>query len=121
VPIVGAFVSGTVAVLVALVDAGQPGLLAGGGVVKALMVLGLILLVQQIEGNILQPVIMSRAVKIHPLVVIIAVTFGILLAGIIGALVAVPVVAVLNTVVRRLNHYHERQQQLPQTRPVTES
>lgn len=119
VPIVGAFVSGTVAVLVALVDAPQPGLLAGGGVVKALMVLGLILLVQQIEGNILQPVIMSRAVKIHPLVVIIAVTFGILLAGIIGALVAVPVVAILNTVVRRLNHYHERQQ-LPQVRPAPE-
>src|SRR5690606_28913691 len=119
VPIVGAFVSGTVAVLVALVDAPQPGLLAGGGVVKALMVLGLILLVQQLEGNVLQPVIRGRAVKIHPLVVIIAVTFGILLAGIIGALVAVPVVAILNTVVRRLNHYQERQQ-LPQVRPAPE-
>ena len=106
VPIVGAFLSGTVAVLVALVDADQPGLLNGGGIIKAVMVLGLILLVQQIEGNILQPVIMSRAVQIHPLAVIIAVTAGILLAGIIGALVAVPVVAVLNTVVRRLNQYH---------------
>jgi predicted PurR-regulated permease PerM len=106
VPIVGAFVSGTVAVLVALVDAPLPGLLNGGGVIKALMVLGLILLVQQIEGNVLHPVIMSRAVKIHPLAIIIAVTAGILLAGIIGALVAVPIVAVLNTVVRRLNQYH---------------
>jgi predicted PurR-regulated permease PerM len=106
VPIVGAFVSGTVAVLVALVDAQEPGVLNGGGPVKALLVLGLILLVQQIEGNILQPVIMSRAVQVHALAVIIAVTAGILLAGIIGALVAVPVVAVLNTVVRRLNLYH---------------
>lgn len=116
VPIVGAFVSGTVAVLVALVDAPVPNghLLEGGGILKALMVLGLIILVQQIEGNILQPVIMSRAVKIHPLAVIIAVTAGILLAGIIGALVAVPVVAILNSVVRRLNHYHHHH---PHPRP----
>lgn len=116
VPIVGAFVSGTVAVLVALVDAPVPNghLLEGGGILKALMVLGLIILVQQIEGNILQPVIMSRAVKIHPLAVIIAVTAGILLAGIIGALVAVPVVAILNSVIRRLNHYHHHH---PHPRP----
>ena len=109
VPLIGAFVSGAVAVLVALVDAQVPdgGFLEGGGIVKALLVLGLIILVQQIEGNILQPVIMSRAVQIHPLAVIIAVTSGILLAGIIGALVAVPVVAVLNTVVRRLNRYRK--------------
>jgi predicted PurR-regulated permease PerM len=105
IPIVGAFASGTVAVLVALVDAPEPGVLDGGGIVKALMVLGLIILVQQIEGNILQPVIMSRAVQIHPLAVIIAVTAGVLLAGIMGALVAVPIVAILNTVVRRLNRY----------------
>jgi predicted PurR-regulated permease PerM len=106
IPIIGAFLSGTVAVLVALVDEQQPGLLDGGGIGKALMVLGLIILVQQIEGNLLQPVIMSRAVQVHPLAVIIAVTAGALLAGIIGALVAVPIVAMLNTVVRRLNHYH---------------
>ncbi|HEY8474537.1 MAG TPA: AI-2E family transporter [Natronosporangium sp.] len=107
IPIIGAFLSGTVAVLVALVDEQEPGLLDGGGIAKALMVLGLILLVQQIEGNLLQPVIMSRAVQIHPLAVIIAVTAGALLAGIIGALVAVPIVAVLNSVIRRLNRYHQ--------------
>jgi predicted PurR-regulated permease PerM len=106
VPMIGAFVSGTVAVLVALVDAPGDGLLNGGGPIKALMVLGLILLVQQVEGNVLLPVIMSRAVKIHPLAVIIAVTAGALLAGIIGALMAVPIVAVLNAVIRRLNRYH---------------
>src|SRR5690606_29147123 len=77
VPIVGAFVSGTMAVLVAFVD---------DGLVKALLVLGVVLLVQQLEGNVLQPVIMSRAVKIHPLAVIIAVTGGIIVGGIIGAL-----------------------------------
>lgn len=116
VPIVGAFVSGSVAVLVALVDTPGPGLLEGGGVVKALMVLGLILLVQQLEGNVLQPVIMSRAVKIHALAVIIAVTAGILVAGVLGALVSVPVVAVINTVVRRLRAYHHRPPAAPADR-----
>jgi predicted PurR-regulated permease PerM len=108
VPIIGSFISGTVAVLVALVDAPEPGVLDGGGLVKALMVLGVVILVQQVEGHVLQPVIMSRAVDIHPLAVVIAVTGGAILAGLIGALVAVPVVAVLNTVIRRLNHYHHR-------------
>jgi putative heme transporter len=107
VPMIGAFISGTIAVLVALVDAPGDGVLDGGGPIKALMVLGLILLVQQVEGHLLLPLIISRAVKIHPLAVIIAVTAGTLLAGIIGALVAVPIVAVLNAVVRRLNRYHQ--------------
>jgi predicted PurR-regulated permease PerM len=102
VPIVGAFVSGSVAVVVALVS--DPGT---GGFIKALIVLGIVILVQQIEGNILQPFIVSKMVRIHPLAVIIAVLAGILLAGIIGALVAVPVVAVLNTVIRRLNAYRD--------------
>jgi predicted PurR-regulated permease PerM len=102
VPIVGAFVSGSVAVVVALVS--DPGT---GGFIKALIVLGIVILVQQIEGNILQPFIVSKMVRIHPLAVIIAVLAGILLAGIIGALVAVPIVAVLNTVIRRLNAYRD--------------
>ena len=108
VPIVGAFVSGTMAVVVAFVD---------DGLVKALLVLGVVLLVQQIEGNVLQPVIMSRAVKIHPLAVIVAVTGGILVGGIIGALVAVPLVAVINTTVRRLNHYRYLPTDLGEVRP----
>ncbi|HEU4347490.1 MAG TPA: AI-2E family transporter [Actinoplanes sp.] len=93
VPIIGASISGTVAVLVALVDRGW---------VIALFVLGAVILVQQIEGHILQPLIMGRAVAIHPLVVIIGIAAGVVLAGIIGALVAVPLVAVLNTGIRRL-------------------
>ena len=93
IPIVGASVSGAVAVLVALVDRGW---------VIALVILGAVIMVQQLEGHVLQPLIMGRAVAIHPLVVIIGIASGVVLAGIIGALVAVPLIAVLNTGVRRL-------------------
>jgi predicted PurR-regulated permease PerM len=94
IPIVGASVSGAVAVLVALVDQGW---------VVSLIVLGAVILVQQVEGHVLQPLIMGRAVAIHPLVVIVGIASGVVLAGIIGALVAVPLIAVLNTGVRRLS------------------
>ncbi|SDT75671.1 AI-2E family transporter [Actinoplanes derwentensis] len=94
VPIVGASISGAVAVLVALVDEGW---------VIALITLGAVILVQQIEGHVLQPLIMGRAVAVHPLAVIIGIACGMVLAGIIGALVAVPLIAVLNTAVRRLS------------------
>ena len=93
IPIVGASVSGAVAVLVALVDRGW---------VIALFVLIAVLIVQQVEGHVLQPLIMGRAVAIHPLVVIIGIASGVVLAGIVGALVAVPLIAVLNTGIRRL-------------------
>jgi putative heme transporter len=93
IPIVGASISGAVAVLVALVDKGW---------VVALIVLGAVILIQQIEGHLLQPLIMGRAVAIHPLVVIIGIASGVVLAGIVGALVAVPLIAVLNTGIRRL-------------------
>jgi putative heme transporter len=93
IPIVGATLSGTVAVLVALVTKG-PG--------WALAVLALIIGIQQLEGHVLQPLIMGRAVAIHPLAVITAIATGSVLAGIVGALVAVPTVAVLNTGIRHL-------------------
>src|SRR4029453_6239280 len=93
VPIVGASISGAVAVLVALVDRGW---------IIALILLGAVIFVQQLEGHVLQPLIMGRAVAIHPLVVIIGLASGVVLAGIIGALVAVPLIAVLNTGIRRL-------------------
>jgi predicted PurR-regulated permease PerM len=103
IPIVGASVSGAVAVLVALVDKGW---------VVALIVLGAVILVQQVEGHVLQPLIMGRAVAIHPLVVILGIACGATLAGIIGALVAVPLIAVLNTGVRRLSR---RRPEVPPT------
>jgi putative heme transporter len=93
VPIVGATVSGAVAVLVALVTRGP---------LVALVVLIAVVVVQQLEGHVLQPLIMGRAVALHPLAVIVAIATGVVLAGIIGALVAVPVVAVLNTGIRHL-------------------
>ncbi|MEU3454007.1 AI-2E family transporter [Micromonospora sp. NPDC006766] len=93
IPIVGAAFSGVVAVLVALVDSGP---------VTALIILGAVIAVQQVEGHVLQPLIMGRAVAIHPLAVIIGIAAGVVLAGIAGALVSVPLIAVLNTAVRRL-------------------
>ena len=72
------------------------------GWIIALILLGAVIVVQQLEGHVLQPLIMGRAVAIHPLVVIIGIASGVVLAGIIGALVAVPLIAVLNTAVRRL-------------------
>jgi putative heme transporter len=96
VPIIGATLSGAVAVLVALVARGP---------IVALILLAAVIAVQQMEGHVLQPIIMGRAVAIHPLAVILAIAGGIVIAGIIGALVAVPIVAVLNTAIRRLVHH----------------
>jgi putative heme transporter len=93
VPIVGATLSGVIAVLVTLVERTP---------LAALVALGIVIAVQQLEGHVLQPLIMGRAVAIHPLAVIVAIAAGVVLAGIIGALVAVPIVAVLNTAVRFL-------------------
>jgi len=89
VPIVGAFVTGFVAVVVAL---------AAKGLFAAVAVLVAILVVQQVEGHILQPLVMGRFVSLHPLGVVLAVTAGSVLAGLVGAVVAVPAAAVLTTV-----------------------
>jgi predicted PurR-regulated permease PerM len=93
IPIVGAFVAGTVAVLVAFVD---------HGLVVALIMLGCVVAVQQIESHVLQPFLMGRFVAIHPLGIIVAIAAGILLAGIPGALVAVPFAAAANAVAQHL-------------------
>lgn len=90
IPIVGAVATGALAVFVALVY---------NGPVIALIMLGIVLLVQQVEGHVLQPLIMGTAVKVHPLGVVVAVATGSLLAGIPGALFAVPVAAVLNVMI----------------------
>lgn len=100
IPLVGAVVSGALAVVVALVT---------NGPFTALMVLVVVLAVQQIEGHVLQPFILGRAVRVHPLAVVLAVAAGGLTAGIGGAVVAVPLVAVLNTVVGYLRAYSTEQ------------
>jgi putative heme transporter len=89
IPIVGAFLSGLVAVLIALVAKGPT---------TALILFAIVLLVQQIEGHVLQPLLLGRAVKVHPLAVVFGIATGTLLAGIVGALLAVPIVAVISTV-----------------------
>ncbi|MDP9397124.1 MAG: AI-2E family transporter [Actinomycetota bacterium] len=90
VPLIGATVTGVVAILIALVS---------NGVTTALIVLGVVLLVQQLEGNVLQPFILGRAVSLHPVAVVLVVTAGSLIAGIAGAVVSVPLAAVVNRVV----------------------
>jgi predicted PurR-regulated permease PerM len=100
IPIIGATISGIVAVVVALVG-------APNGLVTALIVLGIVLAVQQVESNLLQPFLMSRAVKLHPLAIVLAVTAGGFVWGIIGALVAVPLLAIVNGTVRALNRFQE--------------
>ena len=93
VPLVGATVAGSVAVLVALVDQ---------GLVTALLMLGGVILVQQVEAHGLQPFLLGRWVSLHPLGVIVAIASGVLVAGIAGALVAVPLAAAVNAVVQHL-------------------
>jgi putative heme transporter len=89
VPLVGAFVSGGIAVLVAFVTQGP---------VVALLVLAGIVAVQQIEAHLFAPLVMGRMVKVHPLAIVIAISIGGVVFGLIGAVVAVPIVAVVNTV-----------------------
>ena len=91
IPIIGAVVTGALAALVALVT---------NGPTTALIVIGLVLVVQQLEGNVLQPILVGRTLALHPALVIVAVTAGGTLAGITGAFLAVPVVAVGAVMVR---------------------
>ncbi|MFD0365541.1 AI-2E family transporter [Nocardia sp. GCM10030253] len=93
IPIIGAFLAGTVAVFIALVTK---------GFVTALIVLGIIIAVMQLESHVLQPLLLGRAVSIHPLAVVLAITAGVVLGGIAGGLLAVPFVAVMNTAIRSL-------------------
>lgn len=93
IPLVGAIITGFLAVVVALL---------AKGVFYALITLGLIIAVQQLEAHILQPLVMGRAVSIHPLAIVLAIAAGGVLAGIVGALLAVPLVAFLNSSIRVL-------------------
>ncbi|AVH56766.1 MULTISPECIES: AI-2E family transporter [Streptomyces] len=112
IPLVGAVVSGALAVVVALVTQ---------GVFTAVMTLVVVLAVQQIEGHVLQPFILGRAVRVHPLAVVLSVAAGGVVAGIGGAVVAVPLVAVTNTVVVYLRSYAQEPglRQAPEPRGAT--
>ena len=94
IPIVGAVLTGAVAVLLALV---------ANGWVNALIMLAIVLAVQQIESNVLQPIVMGAAVNLHPLAVFLAVSAGIATLGLVGAVFAVPVMAFINEFVKYLS------------------
>jgi putative heme transporter len=98
VPLIGATVAGAVAVLVALVAHGP---------IVALFMLGGVIVVQQLEAHVLQPFLLGRLVAVHPLGVIVAIATGVIVAGIPGALVAVPLAACINAVVLHLAEYAE--------------
>src|SRR5690606_22335793 len=93
IPFLGAITTGALAAFVALVY---------NGPVNALLMLGVVILVNQIEGHVLQPLVMGNAVKVHPLGVVLAVSGGALLAGIPGALFAVPLAASASAIVNAL-------------------
>jgi putative heme transporter len=91
IPVVGATLAGVVAALVALVT---------NGPVVALIVVGIVVAVNQLEGNLLQPVIMGRALSLHPLVILLALTAGTILGGIVGAILSVPTASVIWTAIK---------------------
>jgi putative heme transporter len=93
IPLVGAVIAGFLAVVVALL---------AKGIVYALLTLGLLVVINQLESHLLQPLVMGRAVSIHPLAVVLAISTGGVLAGIVGALLAVPTVAFLNNAMQVL-------------------
>jgi predicted PurR-regulated permease PerM len=98
IPILGSFLAGSVAVLVALVSKGP---------ITALIALAIMVLVMQIEGHILQPLLLGRAVRVHPLAVVLSIAAGLLIGGIFGALIAVPVVACANVAGTYLSRRHD--------------
>ncbi len=108
-PIVGATVAGALAALVALVD---------GGLTTALFVVAATLAIQQLEGNVLQPLILGRAVHLHPLVTAVSVAAGLLLGGVAGAFLAVPFVAAATQVG---NYYRTRPDPTGTGKPPTQA
>ena len=102
IPVVGSVASGLVGVLIALAD---------GGVAKAAVALGIVLLVQQLEGNVVQPLAVGRSVRLHPIVTIASVAVGGTLGGVVGAFVAVPIVAVVYRALEQLRQVNVEAQQ----------
>jgi predicted PurR-regulated permease PerM len=98
IPILGSFLAGSVAVLVALVT---------GGPITALIALGVVILVMQLEGHVMQPLLLGRAVRVHPLAVVLSIAAGLLIGGIFGALIAVPIVACANVAGTYLSRRHD--------------
>jgi predicted PurR-regulated permease PerM len=98
IPIIGSFLAGTVSVLVTLVAVGP---------VRALIALAIIVFVMNFEGHVLQPLLLGRAVKVHPLAVVLGIAAGLLVGGIFGALIAVPIIACGNVAGTYLSRRNE--------------
>jgi predicted PurR-regulated permease PerM len=94
IPLIGATVAGILAALVALV---------ANGPVAALIVVIIVIAVNQLEGNFLQPVVMAQSLKLHPLVILLALTAGTILGGIVGAVLSVPIAAVAWAIIKTWN------------------
>lgn len=95
IPLIGATVAGLLAVLVALVT---------GGWVDALLALVVVVAVQQVDQAVLSPFVMSKAVELHPLVILLAIAAGGIIAGVVGAFLSAPVTAVVAVVIRELRY-----------------
>jgi predicted PurR-regulated permease PerM len=91
----GATISGAIAIAVALVD---------GGWQEALWMLLIVIVVQQIEGSLLYPFLFGKAASIHPMVILLSVSIGTLLAGFVGAVISVPLVSFVTTFVTKMNN-----------------
>ena len=109
IPVVGAVLTGTIAVFVALIYLGP---------FPALLMVGVVIAVQEIEGHVLQPFVMGTAVKVHPLAVVFSVAAGSFVAGIPGALFAVPIIAVLNVMVHYIADGQWKTNPRPQPKDV---
>ncbi|PKQ25845.1 MAG: AI-2E family transporter [Actinobacteria bacterium HGW-Actinobacteria-4] len=110
IPLFGATIAGLVATLIALVD--------GGWTTAALMLAG-ILVVQQIEGNVLYPWLFGKAAQIHPFVILMTISAGTLTAGLVGAVIAVPILAFLYTFIRGLRGEYTRADEVEDATPIT--
>lgn len=91
IPLVGAVASGAIAALVALIS---------NGVVDAALVVAAIVAIQQIEGDLLYPNVVGRMIRLHPVAILLVLTAGTVVAGIVGALLAIPVAAAIWTAFR---------------------
>ncbi|RMI13793.1 AI-2E family transporter [Cellulomonas triticagri] len=110
IPLVGATLAGVLAALVTLV---------ANGFTEALIVVAIVVVVNQLEGNLLQPVVMARSLALHPLVILVALTVGTVLAGITGAVLAVPIAASIWGAIQVWNGEHEPARPAQQKRRET--
>ncbi|HEX8867952.1 MAG TPA: AI-2E family transporter [Lentzea sp.] len=108
IPIIGAFIAGALAVLVALVS---------NGLTTAIIMLVIVIVVQQVEGNVLQPILQSRSLRLHAAVVLLVVTAGTSLYGIAGAFFSVPVAAAVAVVMRYLGEVIEARSVIVTSQP----